>query len=127
MLWWLVFWLIHSQFCATLRELKISPCSRNIYTMADVIWCGEWLLKREHNIITMSLDSLLDYLLLHCHHKTCEVHYFCLSDFFHTYRQTASVTPPCESLAFILNELSSWKEGKIKASGLHGADEQGVH
>lgn len=32
---------------------------------------------------TMSLRSLLDYLLLHCHHKTCEVHYFCLSVFSH--------------------------------------------
>lgn len=95
-----------------IEGLKISPCSRNIYTMADVIRRGEWLLKREHNIITMSLSSLLDYLLLRCHHKTCEVHSFCLSEFFHTCRQAASVTPPCELLAFILNELSFQLEGR---------------
>lgn len=53
----------------------------------------------------MSLSSLLEYLLLHCHHKTCEVCYFCLSEFFHTCRQAASVTAHCESLSFILNEL----------------------
>lgn len=31
---------------------------------------------------------------------------------FHTCRQAASVTPPCESLAFILNELSFQLEGR---------------
>lgn len=107
--------LIHSQFCATLRDLKISPCSVNIYTMADVIQRGEWLLKKEH-IITMSLHSLLDYLLLHCHQKTREVCYFCLSEFFHTCKQAASVNPSCESLAFILNELSLQLEGRQNKS-----------
>lgn len=53
--------------------------------MADVIWHGEWLLQRELSIITMSLSSLLEYLLLHCHHKTCEVCYLCLSEFFFTH------------------------------------------
>lgn len=80
--------------------------------MADVIWHGEWLLQRELSIITMSLSSLLEYLLLHCHHKTCEVCYLCLSEFFHTCRQAASVTAHCESLAFILNELSFQLEGR---------------
>jgi len=40
------------------------------------------------------------------------VRYFCLSELFHTCRQAASVTPPCKSLAFILNELSFQLEGR---------------
>lgn len=58
--------------------------------MADVLRRGEWLLKREHNVITMSLSSVLDYLLLHRHHKTCEMRYFCLSRVF-SHMQAGSI------------------------------------
>lgn len=51
--------------------------------MTDVIRRGEWLLQREPSVITTSLSTLLDYLLLRCSHETCEVHYFCLSVFSH--------------------------------------------